>query len=413
MDFPAQVLIADLPRGGDLIDRSSNGRPTTLVRSEKEPKPEQLNPSVVVTDVASVDAQLTKLNESLAALETEAHSALHGAVVDECQAGLEAVEELLVGLAERASKRTFWQKCFPCKGWKKRDLLRRHVGVVQDTYETVGKTHQRVGLALAELCGKADRLGEDAKKLADTIGQAKIALDQKRETHDALFKDVEQKLSSKMLQRTVLCWQEKSLKAEMEWAEAQLCAMSGNDAPCRGGHGHDDGDGDVSLITSEQAAVAGMRFEIKQIADLLSTLTCYSRMLTADSWTIGWELKRLREDCGAKDGNIDGVRLETMSASMESVFRVKHEGVSTDLRRQHGALREAQKRCLSAAARLEKLRESNFGDLVVGLSDLANLGAKKQTGKKLGLERCKLLKKGKPIKFPHASHHGLTLLAYN
>ncbi|KAK1689714.1 hypothetical protein BDP55DRAFT_628271 [Colletotrichum godetiae] len=364
-----QVLIADLPREGDLAHHTNNGRPTTRVRTDStegnvpSPNPNP-NPDRSETsssdNITSLTAQLAKLNDSLAALEDEARGEPYETSEEECRGAAGDVEALLASLTQCATEKTFLEKCFPCKGWKRRDLLRRHVGVVQETFRTVGMTHLRVASAFARLCQTADGLGEDAERLAGVVEEVKNAFQREG------------------VRRKVLGWQKRNLKAELEWAEERMSAVSSssssNDAPFHRADEEGNVEHESTATTREREAdVAKMRLEREQMAKLPSESTDDAHNPTeAGIHNPARQLKHLKDDRDARaEHDVDNVRLEILAASLESVFLVKHEDLSVDLRKRREALREEGERCLAVSERLEKLRKSNYGDLAIGLGELA------------------------------------------
>ncbi|KAK1639964.1 hypothetical protein BDP81DRAFT_391995 [Colletotrichum phormii] len=290
-----QVLIDDLPREGDLAHHTNDGRPTTRVRTDSTesnvPSPNSIpNPDRTETpsfDITSLTAQLAKLNDSLAALEDEARGEPYENSEEECRGAAGDVEVLLASLTQRATKKTFLEKCFPCKGWKKRDLLRRHVGVVQETFKTVGVTHLRVAGAFAGLCQTADGLGEDAERLAGVVEEVKDAFQPER------------------VRRKVLGWQEQNLKAELEWAEGQMSAVSSsssNEASFPRGGEEGSVEHESTATTSEREAdVAKMRFEMAKMAKLPSESTDDAHSPSEDGiHNSASQLKRLKDDRDAR-----------------------------------------------------------------------------------------------------------------
>ncbi|KAK1544392.1 hypothetical protein CPAR01_01894 [Colletotrichum paranaense] len=362
-----QVLIADLPREGDLAHRTNDGRPTTLVRTEsnvvggpnpnpisdRSPSPdlslhpEHSEPELLSSvDVASLYAQVAKLNDALAALEDEVRREPYVNSEKECRGAAGDVEQLLASLAQRAAEKTGLERWFPCTGRKKRDLLRRHVCVVQETCGTVGVTHLRVADAFAGLCGRADGLGEDGERLSQVVGEARDGFEWER------------------VRWKVLGWREGILRDELEGVEARISAVSG-DSSSSGlvpdGHGGGIVDDAATTTTDErEATVVEMRFETEQLATLPSETEDYAHNPIEDD-----------RDARSPGNERDEIRLEIMAASLESLFLVKHGDFSADLQRRVAALREGGNRCLDVAERLEKLRDSDYGDLVAGLGELA------------------------------------------
>ncbi|KAK1730518.1 uncharacterized protein BDZ83DRAFT_747299 [Colletotrichum acutatum] len=223
-------------------------------------------------------------------------------------------------------------------------------------------THLRVADAFAGLCRTADGLGEDVERLAGVVGEARDGFEWER----ARWK--------------VLGWQEGILREELECVEARMSAMSSDDssssASVSDGHG-DSAVGDTSTTTTSErdTAVTEMRFEMEPTEKLPSESEDYAHNPTEDDrGHIVEQLQHLRDDRDARSpGNeMDEVRLEIMAASLESLFLVKHGDLSADLQRRVRALTEGGERCLAVAEGLEKLRESNYGDLVAGLGELAN-----------------------------------------
>ncbi|KAI3552979.1 hypothetical protein CABS01_10946 [Colletotrichum abscissum] len=378
-----QVLIADLPREGDLAHRTNDGRPTTLVRTEsnvvgdpnpnpnpisgRSPSPdlslhpEHSEPELLSSvDVASLYAQVAKLNDALAALEDEVRREPYVNSEKECRGAAGDVEQLLASLAQRAAEKTGLERWFPCTGRKKRDLLRRHVCVVQETCGTVGMTHLRAADAFAGLCGRADGLGEDGERLSRVVGEARDGFEWER------------------VRWKVLGWREGILRDELEGVEARMSAVSG-DSSSSGlvpdGHGGGIVDNAATTTTTErEATVVEMRFETEQLATLPSETEDYAHNPVEDDLgNLVEQLQHIEDDRDARSpGNErDEVRLEIMAASLESLFLVKHGDLSADLQRRVAALREGGNRCLAVAERLEKLRDSDYGDLVAGLGELA------------------------------------------
>ncbi|KXH56208.1 hypothetical protein CSAL01_11873 [Colletotrichum salicis] len=311
-----QVLIADLPREGDLAHHTNDGRPTTQVRTDStesnipspNPNPNPDRSETPSFDITSLTAQLAKLNDSLAALGDEARGEPYKNSEEECRGAARDVEALLASLTQRATKKTFLEKSFPCK---EREMFR-----------TVGVTHLRVAHVFAGLCRTADGLGEDAERLAGVVEEVKDAFQRER------------------VKRKVLGWQEQNLKAELEWAEEQMSAR--------------------------EADVAKMRFEMAKMAKPPSKSTADAHSPSEDGiHNPASQLKRLKDDREARaEHDVDKVRLEILAASLESVFLARHEDLSADLWKRCEALGEEGERCLAVAERLEKFRESNYGDLV-------------------------------------------------
>ncbi|KXH36675.1 hypothetical protein CSIM01_03069 [Colletotrichum simmondsii] len=413
-----QVLIADLPREGDLAHHTNDGRSTTLIRSESnvvgDPNPnpnpnpnsdsssnpdlslhpEHSEPELLSSvDVASLYAQVAKLNDSLAKLEDEVRREPYVNSERECRGAAGDVEQLLASLAQRAGKKTGLERWFPCTGRKKRDLLRRHVCVVQETCKNVGTTHLRVADAFAGLCGRADGLGEDGERLSQVVGEARDGFEWER------------------VRWKVLGWQEGMLREELKCVEARMSAVSG-DSSSSGPvlDGIEDnivGNASTTTTSEREAAVAEMRFEMEPMEKLPSETEGYAHNPTEDDRDhFVKQLQHLKDERDARSpGNErDEVRLEIMAASLESLFLVKHGDLSADLQRRVGALREGGKRCLAVAERLEKLRDSNHNDLVAGLGELA---------KKPDAEsQPKVVKKVKATGRLGASYRGVTTAEY-
>ncbi|KAK0372780.1 hypothetical protein CLIM01_09858 [Colletotrichum limetticola] len=345
-----QVLIADLPREGDLAHHTNDGRPTTRVRTEsnvvgdpnsnpisdRSPSPdlslhpEHSEPELLSSvDVASLYARVAKLNDALAALEDEVRRGPYVNSEKECRGAAGDVEQLLASLAQRAAEKTGLERWFPCTGRKKRDLLRRHVCVVQETCGTVGVTHLRVADAFAGLCGRADGLGEDGERLSQVVGEARDGFEWER------------------VRWKVLGWREGILRDELEGVEARMSAVSG-DSSSSGlvpdGHGGGIVDNAATTTTNErEATVVEMRFETEQLATLPSETEDYAHNPTEDDLCNPVEqLQHIEDDRDARSpGNErDEVRLEIMAASLESLFLVKHGDLSADLQRRVAALRE-------------------------------------------------------------------------
>ncbi|EXF80175.1 hypothetical protein CFIO01_12715 [Colletotrichum fioriniae PJ7] len=403
-----QVLIADLPREGDLAHHTNDGRPTTLIRTESNVGNSNPNPNpspspdlslnlghlelLSPIDFAGLYAQVAKLNDALAKLEDEVRSEPYINSEAECRAAAGDVEKLLVSLAQRAAKKTGLERCFPCKERKKRDLLRRHVCVVQETSKTVGMTHLRVADAFSGLCRTADGLGKDVKRLAGVVGEAKDGFERER------------------VRWKVLGWQERILRDELECVEARMSAMSSDSSsgPVPDGHGDSPVESVSTAATGDQdTAVAEIRFELEPMVTLPSESEDYAHNPTEDDLGhLVEQLQHLKDDRDAtKPGNeMDEVRLEIMAASLEQLFLVKHGDLSVDLERRVRALTDGGERCLAVAEGLEKLRESNYGDLVVGLCDLA---------KKPDAEsRRKVVNKAKATGRLGASYRGVTTAEY-
>ncbi|KAF4776076.1 hypothetical protein HER10_EVM0003410 [Colletotrichum scovillei] len=372
-----QVLIADLPREGDLAHHTNDGRPTTLVRTESNvvgdpnpnpnPSPDlRLNPEhseselLSSVDVASLYAQVARLNDALAKLEDEVRRVPYVNSEKECRGAAGDVEQLLGSLAQRAGRKTGLERWFPCTGRKKRDLLRRHVCVVQETCETVGMTHLRVADAFAGLCRRADGLGEDVERLSQVVGEARDGFEWER----ARWK--------------VLGWQEGILREELEGVEARMSAVSGESSSSGlvpDGNGDGIVDNEATTTTNErEATVAQMKFETEPMATLPLEMEDYAHNpIKDDLGSLVEQLQHLKDARNARspENEMDEVRLEIMAASLESLFLLKHIDLSDDLQRRVGALTEGGKRCLAVAEGLEKLRDSNYNDLVVGLGELA------------------------------------------
>ncbi|KAK1475245.1 hypothetical protein CCUS01_16894 [Colletotrichum cuscutae] len=355
-----QVLIADLPREGDLAHHTNDGRPTTRVRTEsnvvggpnpnpisdRSPSPdlslhpEHSEPELLSSvDVASLCARVAKLNDALAALEDEVRREPYANSEKECRGAAGDVEQLLASLAQRAAEKT--------------GLERRRAGLLV-------MTHLRAADAFARLCGRADGLGEDGERLSQAVGEARDGFEWER------------------VRWKVLGWREGILRDELEGVEARMSAVSG-DSSSSGLvlDGHEGGivDNAATTTTNErEAAVVEMRFETEQLATLPSETEDYAHNpMEDDLGNLVEQLQHIEDDRDARSpGNErDEVRLEIMAASLESLFLVKHGDLSADLRRRVAALREGGNRCLDVAERLEKLRDSDYGDLVAGLGGLA------------------------------------------
>ncbi|KAK1982355.1 hypothetical protein LZ30DRAFT_590803 [Colletotrichum cereale] len=299
MESYAQVSIADLPRAGGLTDGArGTHRPTTPVLSSSNPL---TDPSFT-----ALGHQMQRLEEALAALTRE-HEALDEDAAARCHEGLEVADSLLVASAQRGIKDTIWKLCHTSRYSKKCDMLRRHIGIAQHTYETVGKRCQDAVRPLTELCEWAKSLDDDAGLASGSINEANFRQGRKKPI-------------------------------------VNFRIGSGLDA--------------WSRMALTPAAVR----EDDQVTN--------ERMETLQKMLQQAEVESLQQGSGATR-KAEKLLVVNLIVRME-VFRAKRSKLSAELRGKETTLQVVGDRCRGIAARLDALQESNFGDLVFGVQDLAS-----------------------------------------
>ncbi|KZL70951.1 hypothetical protein CT0861_01948 [Colletotrichum tofieldiae] len=353
MESSAQIYIADLPRAGDLTDGTRGSRPTTPVPSKGSPPSD--------SSVATLNLQIQRLEQTLAALAKE-HKALDREAANRCHAGLEVADGLIVASAQRGIKGTLWHMCHPSKYSKKRDLLRRHVGIAQHTYETVGRQYQDVARPLAELCERAENIGDDAKQVSDSIHELSSLQQCKEKALDAEIRARLQAWSYKTLRLAALRKRERETGARGECLGIQRTAMDGR-------HG---------LMARED--VAGTGLSLKHNWEVRSSLAQEIRRVASEVEMLKANIESLQRGRDALN-KAEGLLVVKLVVRVK-VFQAKLSRLIAGLQDKERPLRAASDRCLCIAARLDTLKESNFGDLVFGVQDLASSVAVKKGEKK-------------------------------
>ncbi|GKT47114.1 uncharacterized protein ColSpa_07295 [Colletotrichum spaethianum] len=382
MESCAQIFIADLPRPGDLTDDARDIRPTTPVPSRSRPRSD---PSVT-----ALNLRMQWLEKTLTAL-TEEHEALDRDAADGCRAGLEVADGLLVASAQRGIMGTFWQVCHPSKCSKKRDLLRRHLGIAQHTYETVGKRYQDAVRPLTGLYERVRSLGDNAKQVSNMIHELNTLQECKEKALNLEIRERSEAWSHKTLRLAALRKREWETGAKRESMGIQQTAMDG---------WHDTRQDDriswaSGLVVCKHAA--GMALSLKHNGAVLSSLA-------QEIWRVASEVEMLKAHVELLQHGRDamekakGLLIAKMMVRME-VFQAEHSRLSAELQDEEKPLKAVGDDCLRIAARLDALKESNFGDLVFGVRDLARSVAVKNEKK----EKRKCSKGCKPAGRPYTS----------
>ncbi|OHW97214.1 hypothetical protein CSPAE12_04106 [Colletotrichum incanum] len=354
MESSAQIDIADLPQAGDLTDGARDSRPTTPVPS-KGGLPS--DPSV-----ATIDLQMQTLEKALTTW-TKEHEALDGDAANGCHSGLEVADGLIVASAQHGIKGTIWQMCHPSKYSKERDLLRRHVETAQHTYETVGRQYQDVVRPLIELCKRAKNIGDNAEKLSDSICE----LNNLQESKETALNDEIRVRSQASSHKTL-----------------KLAALRKPD--------DDRMSSTLGLMAREHFAGTGL--SLKHNWELRSSLTQEIRRVASEVEMLKANVESLQRGRDAMN-KAEGLLLVKLVVRME-FLQVKHSRLVAEFEDKERPLRAANDKCLCIAARLHTLKESNFGNLIFGVHDLASSIAVKR-------EKEKFLKARKSAGRPHAS----------
>ncbi|KAK6225859.1 hypothetical protein QIS74_01906 [Colletotrichum tabaci] len=354
MESSRRVRIADLPRR-DLTDGYRDSRPTTPVPSQSNPPSGR--------SVAALDLQIQGLESTLDALN-RAREGLGRIAVEGWRADLRVADGLIVAIAQRGTKSTIWQICHPSKYPKKQDLLRRHVGVAQDTYETAGRRCREVVRPLAALCEKAKSLGDGAKQVGDSIRELSNC---KKTVLNAEIRIASEMWSRKASKLAAMRKREQQIKMKPRCARIQQTTMAG-----RYKTGSEGRNPCISGLTSRKH-VEGMDVSLKQNDEMLSSLV----VLTGDIRRVASEAEMLKRNVESlqqvRDANNQAERvLVTKMVVRWELFQAQLARLSSELHKEEEPLMAACDRCLCVAARLDALKESNFGDLMFGLEDLAN-----------------------------------------
>ncbi|GJD01559.1 hypothetical protein ColKHC_10384 [Colletotrichum higginsianum] len=249
-----------------------------------------------------------------------------------------------MAIAQRGTKSTIWQICHPSKYPKKQDLLRRHVGVAQDTYETAGRRCREVVRPLAELCEKAKSLGDDAKQVGDSIRELSNC---KKMVLNAEIRIASEMWSRKASKLAAMRKREQQMKMKPKCVRIQQTTMAGRYKT-----------GNVSLKHNDE------------MLSSLVVLTGEIRRVASEAEMLKRNVESLQQVRDAKN-QADRVLVAKMVVRWE-LFQAQLAKLSSELHKEEEPLTAACDRCLCVAARLDALKESNFGDLMFGLEDLAN-----------------------------------------
>ncbi|TKW49244.1 hypothetical protein CTA1_9875 [Colletotrichum tanaceti] len=390
MESSHRVRIADLPRR-DLTDGYRDSRPTTPVPSKSNP------PSGPSVAVAALDLQMQSLESTLDALN-KTREGLDRIAVEGSHAGLRVADGLIVAMAQRGTKSTMWQICHPSKYPKKQDLLRRHVGVAQDAYETAGRRYRDVVRSLTELCGKAKSLGDDAKQVGDSI---RALSNCKKTILNAEIRIASEMWSRKASKLAAMRKREQQIKMKPKCVRVRQTTMAGR---CKtGSEAHSPPC--IYGLTSRKHAV-GMDDSPKHNAEMLSSLMALTgeiRRVESEEEMLRRNVESLQQLRDAKN-QAERVLVAKMVVRWE-LFEAQLARLSSELHKEKEPLAAVCDKCLHVAARLDTLKESNFGDLVFGLEDLAN-SVEGQKNRK----RCvKTPKMAKAAKRSYASRAGRLL----
>ncbi|KAK1595126.1 uncharacterized protein LY79DRAFT_578304 [Colletotrichum navitas] len=340
MESSAQIHVADLPRDDRLIDGACGTRRSTTR----------------VPSVAAIDHQMQRLEQELSAL-TKEYEALDEDAADRCLAGLEVADSLLVASAHRGIKGTLWKLFHPYKYSKKCDMLRRHVGIAQDTYGKVVERYQDAVRPLTELSERAKRLGDDARQLSGSIDEVNAFQERKQRALDEKIEIGLKIWSNRTL--TLAKHREREQEARATKEQLEIHQAAGKDYPTSLFPG---------IIAGRHTTAMGLLIE-RSAAEIthLERETHWAAHNAEKQQAKVESLRLQRDGTTSKAERSLGAKLGVRMGG----FRSKLSKLRSELRDKEEPLRAVGYRCLGIAARLSALQESSSGDLVLGVKDLA------------------------------------------